>query len=287
MRVPDVVQKCVGFLMYKGKQHNDPVLAGTAFLVQYPIAIPGKCVLYLVTAFHVISKIIKHSVDGKVWLRANLKDGPIINIESHAADWFRHPTDMSVDVAAIPWQPTLEAGWVLDFVPIGTHDVFGTTEKLQEADVGIGDNIFITGLFSRFVGQERNLPIVRTGSIALMPREPVPTEFGNVDAVLVEVRSIGGLSGSPVFVYHVGPRIVKPNVRGVFLLLGLVHGHWNMPRSVSDDSPFASERLNLGIAIVIPARKILEVLDHPKLQEIRREVEAREGAGSTPMHPQG
>lgn len=279
MRVPDIVQKCVGFLMYRGKRRDGPELAGTAFLVQYPIAVTGKALLYLVTAYHVIAHVIQHSVDGKVWLRANLKDGRIINIETHASDWYRHPTDTSVDVAVLPWQPTLEQGWQLDLVPIGTNDLFGTEENLRAADVGIGDDIFITGLFSRFIGNESNLPIIRMGSIALIPREPVSTKFGDMEAVLVEVRSIGGLSGSPVFVYHFGPRIVKPETRGVFYLLGLVHGHWDMPTDASQDSAFDSERLNMGIAIVVPAQKIMEVINHPRLQEFRAVVEKRDGVG--------
>jgi hypothetical protein len=101
----------------------------------------------------------------------------------------------------------------VDLVPIGV-ELFATSEKIREHDIGIGDALFCTALFSRFVGTAKNLPIVRMGVIALMPDEPVPTKkFGNVEAFLIEIRSLGGLSGSPVFLYHVGPRLVGKTVR--------------------------------------------------------------------------
>ena len=54
-------------------------------------------------------------------------------------------------------------------------------------------------------GRDRNFPIVRTGHIAMMPDEKIPKVKigdweGNADAYLIESRSIGGWSGSPVFV---------------------------------------------------------------------------------------
>jgi hypothetical protein len=111
------------------------------------------------------------------------------------------------------------------------------------------------------------------GAIALMPEEPVPTSFGNVDAYLVEVRSIGGLSGSPVFVWSAGPRIIgnERSGGGVFAMLGLVHGHWDIPHdAASPDTGFESERLNVGIAVVVPAHRVLEVFDHPTLAARRK-----------------
>lgn len=113
-----------------------------------------------------------------------------------------------------------------------------------------------------------------------MPDELVPSAlFGDMEAYLVELRSLGGLSGSPVFVWSTGLRFAAPGkppaMSTVFRLLGLVHGHWDAPV----DSGVAGEwlrpdRLNLGMAMVVPARRILEVLDHPKLVERRRIAEA-------------
>lgn len=148
--------------------------------------------------------------------------------------------------------------------------MFLTDEVIRSKGIGTGDEVFITGLFIHLAGSARNLPIVRMGNIAMMPDEPVPTRMGLIDAYLIEARSIGGLSGSPAFV-----RETVPGGIGGFYLLGLMHGHWDIPPEERDDHvPRADEdaqaKVNMGIAIVVPATKILQVLNHPPLVEIRR-----------------
>src|SRR5689334_11059030 len=80
-------------------------------------------------------------------------------------------------------------------------DEFLTEEARDKYHVGTGDEVAIVGLFYSHFGEAKNVPIVRTGNIAAMPDEPVPTSHGLTDAYLVEVRSIGGISGSPVFTH--------------------------------------------------------------------------------------
>lgn len=280
MRVPDLISKCVAFVMYKKRGAGNLSYAGTCFLVQYALSKPGKAMQYLVTARHVIAHIMEASEDGKVFIRANREDGEIVCVEGHCRDWWRHPVDSSIDVAVCPWQPQERYEddvklTKMDLIPIGL-DLFAVNEKIQEHDIGIGDEVFCTGLFSKFVGNAKNLPIVRMGTIALMPDEPVPTKkFGDIEAFLIEIRSLGGLSGSPVFLYHMGPRLVGKSVSnsGLFFLLGLVHGHWDAPDEKPGANSVAEERLNLGIAIVVSAQKIVEVLNHPDLIAMRSEVE--------------
>jgi hypothetical protein len=78
--------------------------------------------------------------------------------------------------------------------------MFADTETIAHHDLGVGDEVFITGLFTKVTETTKNIPIVRTGTVAMMPGEEIP--FGNnlIEAYLIESRSIGGLSGSPVFV---------------------------------------------------------------------------------------
>ncbi len=127
----------------------------------------------------------------------------------------------------------------------------------------------MTGLFIHLAGSARNLPIVRMGNIAMMPDEPVPTRTGAIDAYLIEARSIGGLSGSPAFVR----RTVSAGI-GRSYLLGLMHGHWDVPPEARDDEVAQADeeaqgKVNMGIAVVVPATKILEVLNQPALVAIR------------------
>ena len=52
-------------------------------------------------------------------------------------------------------------------------------------------------------------------------------------------------------------------------LLGLVHGHWDLP--VSFSATEQAEAVNMGVSIIVPAKKILEVLYHPELAAMRKQ----------------
>lgn len=182
-------------------------------------------------------------------------------------DWVSHPTDSSVDVMAyrILWNPSIK----LD------HRTFPIEHRVQQhietEAVDLGDELFFPGLFWPHHGESRNIPIVRIGAIAAMPMEKVTADFGGVskkiDAYLAEVRSVGGLSGSPVFASMIGSRrgalvVSHPTP---FRLLGLIRGHFDdeMPQNISARAQGRrpAERVNMGIALVVPAVKILEVLE--------------------------
>ena len=86
-----------------------------------------------------------------------------------------------------------------------------------------------------------------------MPDEPVATAVGPMNAYLIDTRSIRGLSGAPVFVVLGTTRTVSglPNRQFQrFFLLGLVHGHFHL----------AEEELNLGIQIVVPVERVVDVV---------------------------
>jgi hypothetical protein len=123
-----------------------------------------------------------------------------------------------------------------------------------------------------------------------MRDEKVSTRrFGDMDAYLIEARSIGGLSGSPVFVHlgiariREGGRLVTAKTQeGVFYWMGLVHGHYDYGRDLThadgavQDTERQPERINMGIAIVVPADRILEIFEEPKLKQFEKEAaEAR------------
>jgi hypothetical protein len=61
-------------------------------------------------------------------------------------------------------------------------------------------------------------------------------------------------------------------------LMGLAHGHWdvresemNKPRLIPD----SQRGVNMGISIVVPAHKILEVINHPELVAMCKRAEQR------------
>jgi hypothetical protein len=217
-------------------------------------------------------------VDGKVLLRFNLKDGGIRLVESDVAQWESHPAS-NVDVAVLAFGIPPE----FDVRFIG-EAYSATDDVIAKYRIGIGDDVFITGLFVNHYGSERNIPILRVGNIAAVPSEPVKTGMGPMDAYLIEARSIGGLSGSPVFVYldplrqGAGPKgslFVSSGegpVGGAFFLLGLIHGHYDVSPAIdlTRADALKDEAINMGIAIVVPFSKILETINQPERAAKRR-----------------
>lgn len=185
------------------------------------------------------------------------------------------PTAVGLDVATI------------------SHTLFATPALIEEYEIGVGDEVYIAGLFSRVTETARNQPVVRTGNIVMMPDEKIDfPKLGLIDTYLIETKSFGGLSGCPVFVRHTvsmpleqepdGPpidRFKRLYGGGSSYLLGLMIGHWQLPRkrkgkmrqskaTLSD--PALSEALNYGVSPIVPMYKILEVINHPELVEMRK-----------------
>jgi hypothetical protein len=271
VRVPDHIRRCVAFLAVPAPGGANPSLVGTAFYVSVPAeGLQDARFSYLVTARHV-ARVLENSSSFAV--RVNTRDGKsaFMNIDQH---WWYHPTDNSVDVAVTPWSPP-------DVVECETIPIkmFVTDELIASQSLGTGDEVFIVGLFAHLAGSARNMPIVRVGNIAMMDGEPVHSrDFGFMNAYLIEARSIGGISGSPVFVWSSG----VGGLLNTFWLLGSIHGHWDIrpedKNAYLDEAIDKAAMTNMGIAIVVPAKKILEVFDHPELVQMRRATEERERA---------
>jgi hypothetical protein len=156
--------------------------------------------------------------------------------------------------------------------------------------VGVGDQAYVVGLFWLLHGKARNLPVVHTGNIALLPgdeRIPVrdwesPDENRRrwVEGYLVEAQGLSGLSGAPVFVRptFISPSFDVPDVgqlmarlpRLDLLLLGLWQGAWD---AKTDDILSIDRgrqmRVPVGMGVVVPATKLIEVLEMPKLRQKR------------------
>ena len=119
-----------------------------------------------------------------------------------------HPKLNGGDIQSRPirstWQFYLPPYDVADFRLMQSHEWLLTDEIIKTRNIGPGDNVYAVGLFSLAIGRERNIPIVRTGHIAIMSKEKIPgirigDWRGEAEVYVVEARSIGGLSGSPVF----------------------------------------------------------------------------------------
>jgi len=153
---------------------------------------------------------------------------------------------------------------------ITTKEVFDR-EKLQE-----GDDVFFTGMFTPHLGKKRNLPIVRFGKVALISDERVMWNEVPTDLYLIETFSFGGNSGSPLFFFLDPTR--EPNMirvgQPILLLAGIVIGYFGEPARagiVETKNKAYWPFENSGVAAVVPAFRLNEILNSPELTLLRNE----------------
>jgi len=270
--------RCVVFLFADvpdentGKSKRTPAASG--FLVAVGIS-EDRVIRYLVTNRHVASLSRKY---GSLYARLHQQDGKAVFAKVAIDAWYEHP---NTDVAATPIP-----GVALEnlAIPIEHLEI---DARVKEHNVGAGDNVFFVGLFSEHPGAERNEPIVRFGNIALMPEGEILVNTGDsvsrIRAYLVEARSWAGHSGLPAFVYfppdRAAGRIVLTGEPNIFLL-GLVQGHYNIEGDVKfvgdiDDQGSATVSMNAGIAVIVPAQDVYDLLMSGEIKEKREEAFGR------------
>jgi hypothetical protein len=273
MQVEDTYRKGVVFLGWKKGDVFRP--RATGFVMS--VAQGGYIFFYVVTAQHCIGRLYEKGDNGRtpeVFISVNRKVGSPTLIRAQYSDWFHHPDpDPPIDVAVL--LVGLDER-VHDFT-YGSFETFGVTDTMiKENEICVGDEVFVVGLFRNHSGRQRNIPIVRIGNIAAMPEEPVSTKLGPMDAYLIEARSIGGLSGSPVFVNFGAWRrqgnqhLMHSGYGGA--LLGLMHGHFDVKDLNSDvvtDEDGSTAGIHSGIGVVVPAPKIAETLMQDDLKKQR------------------
>ena len=94
-----------------------------------------------------------------------------------------------------------------------------------DLNIGPGDDVFMIGRFINRDGGQENTPSVRFGNISMMAlRGHNAPQF-----ISVEMRSMGGYSGSPAIVY-IPPFALRPEKSSIgpesyFFLLGVDRGH--------------------------------------------------------------
>jgi hypothetical protein len=290
MKVPSSAQRCVAFLYLQTLTRKSPV--GTAFFVHRSSEDRQSSTTYLVTARHVIDNASRDASDGRIWVRLNTRAGGTDWIETKARDWLPHSDDETVDVSVLPLRPAFDKfEWAAIDVATALDDSI-----IVSRGIGPGDELFFPGMFVNHRGQQRNVPIVRMGNIAAMPNpdEKVWTRIGLIDAYLVEARSVGGLSGSPVFV---ALDVVWQDDNGEWrgtggqsYLLGLMHAHWAETvtgAEEADDSPDSptSAQVNMGIGVVVPVRYIVEAINQPRIAAAREAAERRLRERTKPATP--
>ena len=221
----------------------------------------------------------------------------------------RDPETAEVDVIETP-----RPGWVdhSDGDDVSVFPVSLERQNFRHASIamhffaneftvlGPGDDIFFLGRFTTLDGKQRNSPIVRFGHLATMP-QMIDTPRGVAqESFVVEALSLKGYSGSPVLIYDVHSeslfgggerkRMSAPRSGGRTsagpLLLGIDWGHLrHKPEPVREKGGDPVQegwyvQQNSGMAGVVPAWKITQLLASEELVEMRKKeaVERQENA---------
>ncbi len=286
MRIPDVALKCVAYIGEATPNGNFKA-KGTGF---FAAILRGResPTFYLVTADHVRRALVD---DQNFAIRLNDSNGQAQILRSPTFfKWWKHPTDKSVDAAIYPWTfrdfPFASFPFAR-FVRKELHEY----HRDSDPGIGIGDEVFITGLFRKMAGERQITPIVRHGHLAMMPLEPIATNnYGKALYYLVEAFTTAGLSGSPVFVNETvyftyegsRPRAYPENqdvypvamAVGPTHCLGLIHGMMPIETIVElAGRADPQQKWHSGISMVVPSAKILEIVDQPDLVEYEEAVE--------------
>jgi len=272
-RIYDQTLDCVIYLYPSRKEAEaGEGIGGSGFLLGVQCeSRPHEWWFYAVTNRHVIDK-------GHLVIRLNTKDGKTDFVETDIGSWEFHASE-DLAMCAIKLSRAHKAAIIQSSRIV--HEVFTRTKP--PLIVGPGSDVSLLGRFIGHDGKQRNWPTVRFGSISMMPTEPIynsHTDKSN-PAFLVEVRSMGGYSGSPVLAFvpqfadiEVTPTdgTEKPHVQyrrvemepthdeAATWLLGVVcgHVHAGAPVSLETDKWGGSEAVpteffaefNTGMAIV-------------------------------------
>lgn len=291
MRVPDEWLSSVCFLGLD-MSHDDVFgtrYMGTGFYFSIENEFDASIGhLYLVTDRHTIEGA--QASAGALVARLNTEDGASVTTELSKLDWTFHD-DPTVDLAVLGIRFTGADSRRAEIVRLHP-DVCLDAEQTKRYDIGAGSEISVIGMFHPRRGEERNIPIVRSGVISAMPSEPIYDEsaiHGPYTAYLVEVLSLAGLSGSPVFVHAIaGPHHRHPQ-RPVdagtvevstqwdqhSFVLGVVRSHFDERPSERAEEVPRPEWINKGIAAVTPIERLLEMLQYDTFRRDRREEVAR------------
>jgi len=274
-------------------------IGGTGFLVGVESATRKKPYLYVVTNLHVLEGI-KGCGGKECVIRYNTEATDVPDtITTNIKDWHNLPS--KDDVAVYPLEP--DESWNHDYVgedqfvreeyihdqifsetspmPIVIKKTADYIEKLHQ--IGIGDETVTVGRYIKHAGKNYNYPIARHGNIAMLPFEKViQSDRGGreQESFLVETHSVGGMSGSPVFVrawvdYQYPKDPSKNDFDEVLLLLGIDWGHFDFSPDKLEGTT-KEFKLTSGMMCVVPTWQLSELLHTKELTMQREEADKDE-----------
>ena len=255
-----------------------------------------ESIYYAVTTHH----SVKHS---RVSIRFNLKGVGTRDEPFEPDDWIPHG---KTDIAILPLEISLKE---FDIESVALYTLAENKDYIQNPAppfdpatflitpnrgsvlvnnsnpfglaYGTGDEVFTVGLFEGHHGQSLAQSVARFGHIAMKPAtgekimaeiDPPPSDLVPIDAFLVEMAAWKGQSGSPVFIRtRVEEQRLGLPTNEADYLIGMVQGFYPGEQDVRIDGERATlSPLNMGIAIVIPAADIRELLMREDVRKARQ-----------------
>lgn len=279
---------------------RDP--GGTGFIVLYNKPIweeqpPGGPFFYGVTNWHVAC------ASGLSVIRLNKKDGGTDVVEFGPEDW--HFIPGRYDVAVVPLSVDIDVHQV---AAVSVQSFCERASPQLGYSIGVGEDVFMIGLFVDHDGLTTNIPSARFGHISMLAdaRAAIKQPTGHSgESFVIDMHSRTGFSGSPVYVYRTfahdltngmfGHEFVAHGLReglggnsiqgrltfhGFLRLLGIHWGQFPERWELKDQSRLRESSRDLitegryvegmsGMTCVIPAWDIREVLDMPSLKAKR------------------
>lgn len=271
-RIPDSVLDCVIYL-YASEEDakNGEKTGGSGFIVGIPTSTEG-----LQWLVHLYAITNSHVVNAASTIRFRTIDGETLILNSQREDWVNHPD--GDDVSLLPLGTNLDLPRIQPF----TTRIFLTREDTEKVNLGPGDDVFMVGRFISHDGKQTNQPTARFGNIAMNPT-PITHPHGiSQESFLVEMRSLSGYSGSPVFVYldpsykRLHMKIPAGEETGSGWFMGIDWCHLSISEKVRDKTGTLTAEgwyveSNSGIAGVIPAWRLLDLLNVEALKMRRKQ----------------
>jgi hypothetical protein len=156
--------------------------------------------------------------------------------------------------------------------------MFVDRPQVAELDIRMGDDVCMVGRHLNYDGGLTNTPTSRFGHLVQLPGEVIADERGrSYAAFLVQIPSLPGFSGSPVFLMqdesqkHLERGLMSMVASRHQRLLGVNCGHIPAysPTYLAETNrrnPALTAEINSGVSAVIPAWNLLELID----EDLRR-----------------
>jgi len=260
--MPKIPENSLNIAFYLYKSYEDAErgveIGGTGFYVGVPSEKhPRHLYIYGVSNWHVAIN------DAASVIRANKTDGTTDIFDYDPSEWDFIPG--GGDIAISPILKIEDAHSVCCIEVKG----FATDKIIAEKKINVGDNVFMIGRFVDHDGGKTNLPAVRFGNISTMPTQMPESNISKGESYCIDMHSRTGYSGSPVFVYRtLGDDLTKSplDFSSFMYLLGI---HWGQFPEIWKDGKGNDIKGFSGMSMVIPADRILALINKPNLRAIR------------------